>query len=239
MAEANQRDFYQDLAALHGAVLEDESLEAALDRVAAISLRTLPGCDGAGVSLVEREKVTTAAATSETVMAVDSEQYRTGEGPCLEAIRKGTPFIVESMEDDERWPEFGPRAASNGILSSLSMPLRVHDRTLGALNLYSRKRGGFTSEDEQTATLFAAQASVALANAHSFDRVRGAVSQLEEGLKSSRTIGLAMGILVEREHCTEEEAFDMLRVISQNANIKLRDVAQQLVDASKHREKPG
>ncbi|MEA2485494.1 MAG: hypothetical protein QOD46_605 [Actinomycetota bacterium] len=239
MAETNERDSsVQDLAALHGALLEDESLEAALERVAAISLRTLPGCDGAGVSLVEREKVTTAAATDETVKAVDSEQYRTGEGPCLEAIRKGTPFIVESMVEDDRWPEFGPRAASNGILSSLSMPLQLQDRTLGALNLYSRKLSGFSTEDEETATLFAREASVALANAHAFDQVRAAANQLEEGLKSSRMIGLAMGILVEREHCTEDEAFDMLRVISQNTNIKLRDVAQQLLDATKGQEKP-
>jgi GAF domain-containing protein len=238
VSETDQRDIYADLSALHGAMLADETLEAALDRVAAISLRTLPGCDGVGVSLVEREKVTTASATDATVEAVDSEQYRTGEGPCLEAIRQGTPFIVESMNDDKRWPSFGPRAARNGILSSLSMPLQAKDRTLGALNLYSRKLSGFGSEDEKTATLFAAQASVALANAHAFDRVRAAASQLEEGLKTSRTIGLAMGILVEREQCTEEEAFDMLRVISQNANIKLRDVAQQLLDSTRSREKP-
>ena len=238
MAETGQHDIYEDLAELHGVLLEDEALETALDRVANISLRTLPGCDGAGVSLVEREKVTTASATDETVEAVDSEQYRTGEGPCLEAIRQGISFIVESMSADERFPAFGPRAAQNGILSSLSMPLRVNDRTLGALNLYSRKLKGFTADDEKTATLFASQASVALANAHALDRVRAAADQLEQGLKSSRVIGLAMGILVEREHCTEDEAFDMLRVISQNANVKLRDVAQQLLDATKSGETP-
>jgi GAF domain-containing protein len=238
VSETDQRDIYADLSALHGAVLADETLEAALDRVAAISLRTLPGCDGAGVSLVDREKVITASATDDTVNAVDSEQYRTGEGPCLEAIRRGTPFIVDSMSDDKRWPTFGPRAARNGILSSLSMPLQVEHHTLGALNLYSRKLSGFSSDDEKTATLFAAQASVALANAHAFDRVRAAAAQLEESLKTSRTIGLAMGILVEREHCTQDEAFDMLRVISQNTNIKLRDVAQQLLDSTKDREKP-
>lgn len=234
MAETEHRDIGEHLSALHGALAE-ETLEAALDRVAAISLRTLPGCDGAGVSLVEREKVTTASATDSNVEAVDSDQYSTGEGPCLEAIRRGIPFIVESMADDRRWPRFGPRAAEKGILSSLSLPLRVHDRTLGALNLYSRSRRGFTAEDERTATLFAAQAAVALANAHAFDRVRAVASQLEEGLKSSRVIGLAMGILVEREHCTENEAFDMLRAISQNTNIKLRDVAEQLLQATSGR----
>jgi GAF domain-containing protein len=231
VATTEQSDIAADLSELHGA-LGEETLEAALDRVAAISLRTLRGCDGAGVSLVEREKVTTASATDANVKAVDAEQYRTGEGPCLEAIRRGKPFIVESMADDRRWPRFGPRAAEKGILSSLSLPLQVHDRTLGALNLYSQSHRGFTAEDERTATLFAAQAAVALGNAHAFDRVRAVAGQLEQGLKSSRVIGLAMGILVEREHCTQDEAFDMLRTISQNRNIKLRDVAQQLLDST-------
>ena len=81
--------------------------------------------------------------------------------------------------------------------------------------------------------MFATQASVAVANAQTFNRVRVLAGHLEERLKTSRVIGLATGILVDRESCTEEEAFDMLRLISQNANIKLRDVAQQLLDRAR------
>ena len=235
MPDYSDRDINLDLAALHGALLAEETLDTALSRVVSLSLQALPQIDAAGVSLVERQKVITTAASNDTVKAVDSEQYRTGEGPCLEAIRRGTSFIVESMEEDERWPAFAPRAASNGILSSLSLPLKVKDQTMGALNLYSRRTAGFDSEDEKIGRLFAAQASVVIANAHAFDRIRKAAQQLEEGLKSSRTIGVAMGILVEREHCTEDEAFDMLRVISQNNNVKLREVAQELVQATKAR----
>jgi AmiR/NasT family two-component response regulator len=35
---------------------------------------------------------------------------------------------------------------------------------------------------------------------------------------------------MEREHITSDQAFDMLRRASQHLNVKLRDVAQQLVD---------
>jgi GAF domain-containing protein len=232
VAENQKRETFSDLPTLSGLLLVEESLEAALTRVAALSL-SLPACDGAGISLCEGTKVTTAGATDEDIEAVDSEQYRIDEGPCLEAIRWSTSFIVESMAGDERWPRFGAYAAEMGILSSLSLPLRVNERTLGALNLYSRRVGGFTRMDERKATSFATQASVAVANAQTFDRVRVLAGHLQEALKSSRMIGLAMGILVERENCTEEEAFDMLRLISQNANIKLRDVAQQLLDRAR------
>jgi GAF domain-containing protein len=233
VAENQKREIFSDPPTLSGLLLVEETLQAALTRVAALSLVSLPACDGAGISLREGTKVTMAGATDENIEAVDSEQYRIDEGPCLEAIRCGTSVIVESMADDERWPKFGAYAAKMGILSSLSLPLRVNGRTLGALNLYSRKVAGFSLSDEKRATSFATQASVAVANAQTFDRVRVLARHLEEGLKSSRVIGLAMGILVERESCTEDEAFDMLRLISQNANIKLRDVAQQLLDRAR------
>jgi AmiR/NasT family two-component response regulator len=88
--------------------------------------------------------------------------------------------------------------------------------------------------------MFASRASVALTNAHAYDRVRTEAEHLKEALKSSRVIGLAMGILVEREKCTEDEAFNMLRAISQHANVKLRAVAQDLLDrASGQKEKAG
>jgi GAF domain-containing protein len=230
----------QLLSSLSEVLLVEESLEAALTRVAALSLLSLPGCDGAGIALCEGGQVTAASATDEDIEAVESEEYRLGEGPCLEAVRQGTSFIVESMAADERWPRFGVYATKRGILSSLSVPLRVADRTFGVLNLYSRRVSGFTPKDERVATMFASRASVALTNAHAYDRVRTEAEHLKEALKSSRVIGLAMGILVEREKCTEDEAFNMLRAISQHANVKLRAVAQDLLDrASGQKEKAG
>lgn len=54
--------------------------------------------------------------------------------------------------------------------------------------------------------------------------------QLEQALKSSRTIGAAIGILMASRQVREDEAFTILRKVSQNANRKLRDLAAELVD---------
>lgn len=56
-------------------------------------------------------------------------------------------------------------------------------------------------------------------------------SQLEEGLVTRTTIGQALGLLMAQEALTSEEAFDKLVQVSQNANIKLRDIAQRYVEA--------
>jgi AmiR/NasT family two-component response regulator len=49
-------------------------------------------------------------------------------------------------------------------------------------------------------------------------------------LGTRELIGQAQGILMEREHITSQQAFDILRRASQHLNIKLREVAQDLVD---------
>jgi len=56
--------------------------------------------------------------------------------------------------------------------------------------------------------------------------------QLREALASRDVIGQAKGILMAREVCTPDEAFDILRRGSQRTNRKLRDVAQDLVDVN-------
>jgi AmiR/NasT family two-component response regulator len=53
---------------------------------------------------------------------------------------------------------------------------------------------------------------------------------LEQALVSNRRIGMAMGILMERHRITEERAFDRLREMSQRRNMKLRELAEQVID---------
>jgi AmiR/NasT family two-component response regulator len=54
-------------------------------------------------------------------------------------------------------------------------------------------------------------------------------AELQRALVSNRRIGMAMGILMERHRLTEEHAFDRLRDLSQRSNVKLRDVAEQVL----------
>ena len=53
---------------------------------------------------------------------------------------------------------------------------------------------------------------------------------LRQALASREVIGQAQGILIERERITADQAFDLLRRASQHLNVKLREVAQDVVD---------
>src|SRR3954451_15290349 len=52
---------------------------------------------------------------------------------------------------------------------------------------------------------------------------------LQRALGSSRQIGMALGILMERHRLTQEQAFERLRELSTRSNVKLRDVAEQII----------
>ena len=61
-------------------------------------------------------------------------------------------------------------------------------------------------------------------------------AQLEEALKSSRTIGAAIGIIMGSRRVTERVAFEALRTASSHSNRKLREVAADLVTAANLRD---
>ena len=51
-------------------------------------------------------------------------------------------------------------------------------------------------------------------------------------MDSRAVIEQAKGIVVARDGCTPDEAFDLLTRISQQQNIKLRDLARIIVDSA-------
>jgi GAF domain-containing protein len=212
-------------------LLSEETLETSLRRTAELAVSVIPSCQTCGVTLVESDRIETRVALDDVAERVDAHQYETGEGPCLEAIRTGKPMKIESVPCESRWPRFTKRAGEEGLESSYSVPLVVHGDAVGALNLYSLSRP-FTDEDERVAGLFAEQAAVALTNAWTYEKSRQLVSHLHEALESRDLIGQAKGIIMERERCSADEAFAMLRAVSQQWNVKLREVAREFVQAA-------
>ena len=220
-----------ELNHLAGLLLANEPLEEMLGHVAHIAVRAIPACDAAGVSLFERDQLTTAAASGPLVQRVDQHQYATDEGPCLESLRTGEVRRSPSLKADTRWPKFRPPAVGEGVVSCLALPLVIGNHgTAGVLNMYSENRP-FEIGDEEIGRRFAAPASVAVANARAYAKAQAVIEQLQEALQSRDVIGQAKGIIEARERCGPDEAFERLRDISQHRNIKLRDLAKAIVES--------
>lgn len=181
-------------------------------------------CDFVGVSLVEKDRIRTPAATNERLRELDEAQYEMGQGPCHDAIRSNAIVVVDDLAADPRWPRWGRVMVDElGIRSSLSFRLFTRpDRTWGALNVYSRTPSAFTDEDVEHGQAIAAMSAVALARSINDEQLAGAI-------ETRTVIGQAVGMVMERYDLDEERAFNVLRRISSHENIKLRDVAAQLV----------
>lgn len=200
----------------------EEDTQATLEQITALATRTV-GCDHASITLLHgRREVETAAASHEVVRKADGLQYDLGEGPCLQAIWSHDTFVVEDMERDPRWPRWGPTAAELGLRSMLAVRLFTSGTTHGALNLYATEPRKFDADDVALAHVYATHASVALAAARHEDHLRRAID-------ARHLIGQAQGILMERFDIDADRAFAVLRRYSQDCNIKLRTIAEQVV----------
>jgi hypothetical protein len=198
-------------------------------QVAELAVNTIDGCDFAGLFMIDGDHVTTPVSTHPIVIELDGLQHRTGEGPCLDAITLGSSFYADDLSEDERWPIFGPAATALGVRSLYGLPL-LFNGTPGALNLYARYPQAFGVIDRGKAVLLAAMADLAFSSAQTHENEERRNTTLHAALATREVIGQAQGILMERERINSDEAFDVLRRASQHLNVKLRDVAQELVD---------
>lgn len=221
-------DITEQFATAARSMQSESDVRQTLDKAVRLAVELVEGCDEACVSLIHRNRIIdTPAATSEGVRRGDALQYELGEGPCLDAIWHHVTVSSPDLANDARWPAWGPRAVSElGVRSMLCFHLFTAENTLGALNLYSRRVNGFDDEDEAEGLSLAAHVAVALAAAQE-------ISNLNIAVVSRTIIGQAEGILMERFGLHPVQAFAVLRRVSQDSNMKLHDVASELVSSRK------
>ena len=200
-----------------------------LQRIVDIAVASIAGCDYAGISVDRAGKVSSPTVSDPQVLAIDALQYAIDSGPCLQAMRGDEVFIdAPALEHDPRFVPFGDEAAKAGCRSVLAHRLYVDSHGLGSLNLYASQPHAFTDYDRTQSVVLSALASLAL----NMTLLEIDGEGLREAVLTRDVIGQAKGILMEREHVNADEAFAKLRQQSQDQNVKLRDIAQQVIDSS-------
>jgi ANTAR domain/GAF domain len=198
---------------------------AALTKTAVQMVR---GAEYAGITRGRPGDFETVAPTDQLAVRVDSIQYDVGSGPCVDAVANNDVFRTADLRTDPRWPDFGWRAfEATGVISMLSVGvfLEIEDIVVG-LNMYSMGVDAFDDHDQTVGTVLATHGALAVASAAAHERAEN----LEVALKTSREIGVAMGVLMIQHKFTREQAFDLLRIASQHSHRKLADVAIEVAD---------
>lgn len=213
------RAFSDLAAALHAAPTPGRTAEEVVDYA-----RDQLDADYAGITLIRSGgRLQTVAPSEERVQEVDKLQYDLDEGPCRDSSWRGRTMVSQDLSIDERWPRWGPKVVDLGVSSALAVELLSSEgRRLGSVNLYWNQARMFGPDDVAFASVFARHAALALA-------VSMEVAGLHTALDGRKRIGQAQGILMERYHLDEDQAFEVLRRYSQDHNIKLRALSEQLV----------
>lgn len=221
-----RRDFEIALADMARDLLTQETLQATLDSIVAYAVQLVDGCDHAGILTLQRgDQVTTAAASSDLVRASDRAQHELGEGPCFDTLQDHQPIhrITDMSTHRNQWPHFAPHADELGIGSMLGLLLYTNHEELGALNVYSTERNVFTERSERVGWLLASHAAVLYSAARTH-------SQLETAVASRRDIGEALGLVMATYQLGEDQALQLLKKVSQDRHMKLRELARAIND---------
>jgi transcriptional regulator with GAF, ATPase, and Fis domain len=226
----------QAITSMNGALSMQESLEEALEQVARNALAAVADADAVSITVLGDGAPRTVACTDEFVAALDAEQY-SGGGPCVEAAQSGRPVRVAMRAAEQSWPQFVAAAQAAGVQATLSIPLLVTSdggdgaaELAGSLNAYSRRTMEFDRLDEKLLSLYTGVASQAVDTARRWQRLRHTVSQLEDALVSRSEIDQAKGALRVINGGSADDAFASLVERSQRDNVKVRDLARQILE---------
>jgi GAF domain-containing protein len=223
---------------LAGLLMATESFEEVMQRIAGLAARLVPSAATCGITLAQDGHVVTVASADALARLLDEQQYELDEGPCLEALRTGQVVAAEDLSRESRWNGYPPRAFAHGVRTVYSSPLVVGDQTIGAINMYARPAHAFDPDARASiAQLTALAAATTTAAMRHYDEVTFS-DHLRRALSSRSVIDQAMGIIIGMQRCSPDEAFEMLRTVSQNRNIPVREVAAELV-ANTSKAKPG
>jgi hypothetical protein len=195
------------------------------DLVVRLAVEVVPGASGATLTLPGG-----AAGAKRAPVVVGSHDRFIGleSGSCPSADATLTGGQLHPDGELSPWPSFAASAASLGVCDVVASPLFLGTGERGCLSVYSQERR-FSQQAVTAVGVLARHTAATVANALAFQWLVRVNGQLTEGLQSRETIGLAKGILMRQERCSEADAFRILVSGSQRLDQKVRDVARHVV----------
>lgn len=190
---------------------------------------SVPEALGAGIDLCDQNGGRTIAAAG-CAIKLDDLQWKVGEGPAPSAAGAYEVVVSADLRDDERWPRLREELAGRALVDTATVaavarpgPWHAYGFTVFTFYLARFPSDEVLNEIAQ----FEAPAAIALAviEAKSAEQV----DQMRALVRTRGVIDQAKGIIMGRVRCTPDEAFDVLRLASQQHNVKVRDVAAALV----------
>jgi ANTAR domain/GAF domain len=209
-------------------VYTGHSYDQILEDLVAAAPAMVSGCDHASLMLRRDDgNLVTAAASDEVGYTIDALEREVGDGPCVDAITDEAWQLDSNLQRSSQWPQLARRVvAETPVRGMAGFRTLVRDTKVGALNFFSDTPDALTPASATEGAIVAAFVSVALAAADQHEEA----ATLRAGLESNREIGKAIGLLMAGHKINSDAAFAQLKKASQDLNLKIADVAREVVD---------
>ncbi|MHA7145145.1 GAF and ANTAR domain-containing protein [Arthrobacter sp. TmT3-37] len=217
---------------LHASVAASTDLLAYLDSLTSTAVDVLSSHEQevfCGVTLIQANKATTVASSSDRARRMDEVQYAFGDGPCLTAAQEEREIYVSDIEDLPQSSKYRAAMEDHGVHSVLATPILLPATSYSALNLYSTEPQAFSDAARGLARTFATHASTPLKLALTVADLAETGTDLQSAMESRRTIDTAVGVLMAQNTCSRDQAITILRQTAITRGLKLRDLAHSIV----------
>ncbi len=184
----------------------------------------VPGARYAGLMVSQRKRLSqTVAATHRYPVLIDEIQNRCQQGPGLSAGALQESIRIDNLADDDRWPLYRREALKETpIRSILSLGMFKEGATSASVSFYAEVANAFDDESVNVGLIFATHTALVWTMMRRDQQFRSA-------LASRDVIGQAKGRMMERFNIDDAQSFAMLKLMSQDSNTPIAEVAQRVV----------
>jgi len=226
----DQRRLERLLRSLHNT----DASTSVLHRICVVCLDTT-SLDGAGVSRIFDGRHEMLVASDPDAERVEMLQVNFAEGPCRDVVDSFRPSRepdLASPRATQRWPQFAPAAIREGVAAAFAFPLITGGVAIGALDVYSGRRGDMGSEQVEDALLLADLAALAVDQLHGATSIAGVALAAEafEPWAHAAVVHNASGMVSEQLGIDVNEALLRLRAVAFVVERPVADVARDVVD---------
>jgi GAF domain-containing protein len=187
--------------------------------------------DAAGLMLDDqRGALQVVAYTDESARLLELFELQRDEGPCLDCFATGEAIAnIDLHGADSPWPTFAEAARDVGYAMSHAVPMRLRDRVIGALNLFTLDPTPLTDDHLAVVQGLADVATISLLHERAMNDQVLLSEQLQTALHSRIAIEQAKGILSAQAGTDVTTAFHLLRAGARRSGTPLTAVANAVI----------
>lgn len=233
MAKKKHQDEIKALYEISRAITSDMYFEDILKLIVSVTAEVF-GSKICSIMLLD-ERTNTLKIRATQSMSRDylkKPPLKIGEGIAGKVVKKNEPIIVADVRKE---PDYKYRdiAIREGLVSMLSVPMRVKNKVIGVLNVYTSKPHEFTEKEIEIISSIAGQAAIVIENTELMVKTK----ILQEELEIRKKIEKAKGILMKEENLTEKEAYDKIRKFSMEKRKTMKEIADAIIIAYEIKKK--